>query len=445
MSLNDFKQFAANKGMPVFSTFEGKGDIERVKGGDAAYFSEAGGGVLIPSLGEPIYFGGMEKIAPLVKAAIDKGIEPANDASNQLPIDHVLSLKPMLRKPIAFHRFNAANIKPNNWLIKGYLEANSLSLIYGAPANGKSFVAIDWAACIATGKDWHNQKVKQGAVFYLAGEGFSGLSKRQAAWEKLNSQRLAEAPLFISDRAAILTESLQVQETMVAIQTIINESGEQPALFIVDTLARCFGGNENAADDMGRFITHLDAIRTTFGCSVLVVHHSGKDSDKGARGSTALKGAVDTEYACSLAETDNGKVITVKNSKMKDADTPANKSFLLEAQKLDILDEDGQPFWAPALIETDYQAPMSPKGAKLGRNQQKALDLIQEIITTARNKQSNEEITEQLNEIREDDFKQRAFQQGITTSKNYSTFIGKLEERRFIKRKAAYIQLLDAP
>jgi hypothetical protein len=445
MPLNAFTQFATEQDMKPFDTFQGNGDIEPVKGGDAAYFPEADGGVLIPRLGDPIYYGDREKIAPLAKAAIDKTIESANDASYEPAESKAFMLQPIQRKPIAFHHYNSENIKPNNWLIKDYLEADSLSLIYGAPANGKSFVAIDWAACIATGKDWHGQKVRQGSVFYLAGEGFNGLSKRQAAWEKMNGIRLASAPLFVSDRAAILTESAQVQETMVAIQAIIDESGEEPALFIVDTLARCFGGNENAADDMGRFITHLDTIRTTFGCSVLVVHHSGKDTDKGARGSTALKGAVDTEYSCSLAETNSGKVITVKNSKMKDADTPANKSFLLEAQKLEILDEEGQPFWAPALIETDYQAPLTPRMAKLGANQQKALDLIREMVSLAKEHQSSEGITTQLDEVREEDFKQRAYQQGITTSKNYSNFIGKLEERRFIKRQAAYIQLLEVP
>ncbi|WP_137169203.1 helicase RepA family protein [Marinomonas sp. FW-1] len=445
MSLNAFTKFAAEQDMKPFDTFQGNGDIEPVKGGDAAYFPEAGGGVLIPRQGDPIYFGDIKNIAPLVKAAFEKGTEESNDASHQAPIDNVLSLKPILRKPIAFHPYNSENIKPNNWLIKDYLEVDSLSLIYGAPANGKSFVAIDWAACIATGKDWHGQKVKQGAVFYLAGEGFNGLNKRQAAWERVNGKRLSTAPLYTSNKAAVLTDLTQLQEMMMVIQSMIQETNEKPALLVVDTLARCFGGNENAADDMSRFISNLDTIRAVFGCSVLVVHHSGKDTDKGARGSTALKGAVDTEYSCSLTETDSGKVITIKNSKMKDADTPAHKSFLLEAQKLDITDEDGQPFWAPALIETDYQAPLTPKLAKLGANQQKALDLIQEMVSIAKEHQSGESITTQLNEVREEDFKQRAYQQGITTSKNYSSFIGKLEERRFIKRQAAYIQLLEVP
>ncbi|WOD08099.1 helicase RepA family protein [Marinomonas sp. GJ51-6] len=446
MSLNEFKQFADKHNMPVYPTFSGAGEVEPAKGGDAIYFPEINAGAIVPNDDYPIYFNDSPELKQMVKVAINKatGNPPAaNDPTGAVLEQQAITPHPIMRKPVSFHKHDPANIKPNNWLIKGYLELDCLIIAYGAPANGKSFLAIDWAACIATGKDWHGQEVKQGAVYYVAGEGFNGLSKRQAAWVKANGIQLSNAPLYTSNKAAILSELTQLQEIIAVIQGMIEETGDSPVLLIVDTLARCFSGNENSAEDMGRFISHLDMIRTHFGCSVLVVHHSGKDTDKGARGSTALKGAVDTEYSCSLAETENGKIITVKNSKMKDADTPANKSFLLEAQKLDITDENGQPFWAPALIETDYQAPLTPRLAKLGANQQKALDLIQEMISTAKEHQSSEGITTQLNEVKEEDFKQRAYQQGITTSKNYSSFIGKLEDRRFIKRQAAYIQLLE--
>ena len=447
MSLSAFKQLAQGHGHPVYPTFEGNGAIERVKGGDAVYFPQANCGAIIPSNGDPIYFGEVAQAAPLLKQAIERGLEAENNLHIEAIKADIRPLKPSptLRKPLTFKRFSKADIKPTDWLVKGFLETDSLSVIYGPPANGKSFVALDWAACIATGQDWHGQPVKQGAVFYLAGEGFNGIARRLAAWEQLNKEDLESAPLFVSDRAAILTDRLAVQETISAIQELVDESEETPALFLIDTLARNFQGNENSQEDMGRFITHVDAIKAYFNCSVMVVHHSGKDGDKGARGSSALKGAVDTEYQCSIVETENGKVTTVKNTKMKDSDTPPPRSFILKPQKLDVLDEDGEPTWSAALIETDYQAPLTPKLAKLGANQQKALDLIQEMVSIAKEHQSSEGITTQLNEVREEDFKQRAYQQGITTSKNYSSFIGKLEERRFIKRQAAYIQLLEVP
>jgi hypothetical protein len=67
-------------------------------------------------------------------------------------------------------------------------------------------------------------------------------------------------------------------------------------LIIIDTLARSFGGgNENASEDMGAFITAAGAIQGRYECGLLVVHHAGKDATKGLRGHSSLLGAVDTE------------------------------------------------------------------------------------------------------------------------------------------------------
>jgi len=447
-----FKQFAADAGVTVYPTFEGNGEIEPAKGGaEAVYCQVKNVGALLPHEGDTIFYGDRAQAQALLDGeqarnnSVTARINEASKRPQPQPQVIMPTMGPMLKKPIEFIRYSRDNIQPNNWLVKGYLEANSLALMYGPPANGKSFVALDLVASIATGRDWHGQRVKQGSVIYLAGEGFSGINKRLHAWESANNVDLSQYPLYISKRAAILTEGAEVQDVINSIQGIVDEIGGSPELFVVDTLARCFGGNENAAEDMGRFIAHLDAIKSHFQCSVLVVHHSGKDSDKGARGSTALKGAVDTEYACTLSETNDGKVVTVKNSKMKDADTPASKSFLLQPQKLNILDEDGQPLWSPALVETDYQVPPERQVRRLGQNQTKAIDMLKDMIEAARSKQNDEGLTEQLNQVRRDDFKQKVIHEQLTTSKNYNTFESNLEGRGVIDRQGAYIKLIELP
>ncbi|MCP5682603.1 helicase RepA family protein, partial [Klebsiella pneumoniae] len=68
-------------------------------------------------------------------------------------------------------------------------------------------------------------------------------------------------------------------------------------LIIFDTLARCYGNlDENNSQDMGRLIVGCDAIKNGTSASVLLVHHSGKDETKGARGSSSLKAALDVEF-----------------------------------------------------------------------------------------------------------------------------------------------------
>ena len=72
---------------------------------------------------------------------------------------------------------------------------------------------------------------------------------------------------------------------------------------------------------MNLFITNLDRLKAEFGCTVLVVHHTGKDAAKKERGNTALRGASDTMIL--LDETDNSDGIAggaaVFCEKQKDA------------------------------------------------------------------------------------------------------------------------------
>jgi hypothetical protein len=68
---------------------------------------------------------------------------------------------------------------------------------------------------------------------------------------------------------------------------------------------------------MNAFVRGCDDLRAKFpGATVLVVHHSGKDQSKGARGSIALQGATDAVFAL----TRSGNAITVKNEKQKDGE-----------------------------------------------------------------------------------------------------------------------------
>src|SRR5687768_16766709 len=75
-----------------------------------------------------------------------------------------------------------AGLKPIAWLVRKYVEADSLALLFGDPGCGKSFAAIDLSCCIATGTPWHGNRTTSGAVFYIAGEGQNGLARRFAAW-----------------------------------------------------------------------------------------------------------------------------------------------------------------------------------------------------------------------------------------------------------------------
>lgn len=208
---------------------------------------------------------------------------------------------------------------PPSFMVADYLIENSFAVLYGAPATFKSFLAIDWALSIAHGIDWNGRPTAQGAVVYLAMEGQSGIAVRAEAWHRDRQLDDDGVPFYavttpigmaMEDAPDVLQLRHAIEETL---------GGVSPDLIVVDTLARSFAGSgadENSATDMGMFIRSCDLLKEWFDCTVLAVHHSGKDSDKGLRGSSSLLGAVDTSVA--IKRTEGTQSVVVKVAKQKD-------------------------------------------------------------------------------------------------------------------------------
>src|SRR5688572_20189530 len=102
-------------------------------------------------------------------------------------------------KLLNFTRADRVEFKPTDWLIDGWLVKDTLAGLVAHSGACKSFLAIDWACRVATGSLWFGRNVKQGAVFYLAGEGRTGHRKRIAAWEQHHEISIQGAPLYLAD------------------------------------------------------------------------------------------------------------------------------------------------------------------------------------------------------------------------------------------------------
>ncbi|MDR4305655.1 AAA family ATPase [Chelatococcus sambhunathii] len=214
-------------------------------------------------------------------------------------------------------------------LIKGFLDQGAMSVLYGESNVGKTFVALDIACHIALGKGWGGLKVTQGAVVYVAAEGGRGVAKRVAAL----CAKLGHSPNFIVLRLSVdlLHEGADLQPLIAAIKAL----GRPVSLVVIDTLSRAMaGGDENASTDMGAMVKNLDAIRQATSAHLMVVHHSGKDRAKGARGHSLLRAATDTEI-----EVSEGKF---RATKQRDLDRNVSFAFGLEPITLGV-DSDGDP------------------------------------------------------------------------------------------------------
>jgi len=242
----------------------------------------------------------------------------------------------------AFHFAHVAELladhAPPVWLIEDIIEAGTLVQVFGASGCGKSFLVIDWSACIAAGGAWHGKATAAGAVFYIAGEGFAGFKRRLRAWEIHTGKSLSAAPLFFSRQPAALMDAGNAQAVIEAVRALQSTHGK-PALIVVDTLHRNLGdGDENNAGDMALFLQALDAMRADFGAAVLIVHHSGHAEAGRGRGSSSLRAAVDHEYLLTK-QADGRRELTC--TKAKESEPPPAMWFELDHTPLDWPDGKG--------------------------------------------------------------------------------------------------------
>ncbi len=206
-------------------------------------------------------------------------------------------------------------IKDPDYLINGIIETPALIGLIGPSGSGKTFVALDMAMSIATGIPYHEMQVTAGTVIMSAGEGHTGIPRRVQAWCSHYRQNIKRVNLALTRRAVNLFDEEYRNAFCREIETIALSKGE-PKLIIIDTVARHMGGmDENSAKDMGELIRAADKLKDDYNCSVMLVHHTGHANQDRARGSTAFKGALDTEIVVnSLGDHD----ITVKCQKQKD-------------------------------------------------------------------------------------------------------------------------------
>lgn len=218
------------------------------------------------------------------------------------------------------------NMEPQSWKVPDWLPSNALIAVYAAPGVGKSFYALTLALEIARGGSWLGTPLEAEKVLYVAAEKATTLRDRAEAWCEHYGATLPDNFLLEqAPRPPLLSDLLMVQ----ALCTLIERT--ECKFVILDTYAMMLQGiDENSSKDSGIPIDALSQLRVaTKGGSVLVVHHSGKDSSKGLRGSSALLGAVD--LAIEIANTGQGRLqATVRKSNA--GSEPMPEHYLLNTQ-----------------------------------------------------------------------------------------------------------------
>jgi hypothetical protein len=308
------------------------------------------------------------------------------------PIEETIEQPQELPKPENLFKIEAwddIEDEPVNWLIQGVIPQRSFVALYAPPASFKSFIALDIAECIATGRAFLNNEIaKQGAVLYIAGEGHGGIGTRIKALKTHHNTPEGAQVYFLRRQVNLRSSQSDIKALIQAIDDLQAVNEIKFEMIVIDTLARAFGGgNENASEDMGAFITAAGAIQGRYECSLLVVHHAGKDATKGLRGHSSLLGAVDTELEIIRIEGAQPPKGILHISKQKDGEDGQRIGFkMIEVSTGSggVVDFEGDSSLAVEADEeaiNDRKESMKPPDKKgKGTNQKIALTSLHEAI-----------------------------------------------------------------
>jgi hypothetical protein len=259
----------------------------------------------------------------------------------------------------------------NSYLVKGWLDAGAVSLVY-APSNaGKTFFVLDLCFHVAAGMPWMGNRVREGRVLYLVSEGATGFRGRMQAVE------ISRPELYAAGHKNLVSLPAQIDlrshEDVRSIQTVVGH--DRCDLLIVDTLAMAFGdGNENDAQDMTQFLKQVKTLAERLGCHVLLVHHPGKDATRGARGSSTLRAAVDTEIEIAIDNSTGIRTATI--TKQREGPTGLSVAFELERVTLGE-DDDGDQATSCVVRQASYDG--SVRRTPMTGHNQVAYQALQEI------------------------------------------------------------------
>lgn len=247
--------------------------------------------------------------APAVPDSLDSGAAESSEPAGSTSEDDEPDLSPFDKLRAEF--ISAADldkIPPLTPLVDGIFDFKTTTRIIGQSGHGKTFVMLDIAAHVITGRPWQGRECAAGRVAYIVAEGIAGFTQRVRAWESYHGVELGDG-LMVLPRPV---QAGNAQEWAVLVEVL---RYMKPSMVVIDTQARVtVGMEESSATEMGVFIDRADRIKVATGACVVLVHHQGHSGEHG-RGSSAVLGALDVEIA--VAKEGKGGV-AVMSSKQKD-------------------------------------------------------------------------------------------------------------------------------
>lgn len=173
------------------------------------------------------------------------------------------------------------------WLIDGLWAEHAVGIVGGEPKCCKSFLALDMAVSVASGRPClrHFPVVRPGPVLLYAAEDalhvvrerLEGICRAAGAELSALDIQVITVPTLRLDRQE---DQKRLDETVAAIQ---------PRLLVLDPFVRLHRIDENVSSEVAPLLGHLRELERRHHVAVVLVHHSRKGG--GARPGQALRGS----------------------------------------------------------------------------------------------------------------------------------------------------------
>ena len=196
------------------------------------------------------------------------------------------------REPLFIHINDLGDeyLKPK-WLIHGWLEEETIAIVYGQKHVHKSFVVLSWAYHLAKHRRIANFDVSHSIIksVYIPTEGRNTVRGRHEAFKTGYGE-------LVKGSNDVYIYKNQWDWTDENIEFFCNRLPPKINLVIIDSLSQSIeDGSVNSDEKMRKILSKVQKIRDRCKVAVILVAHSGKDPSKGIMGSSVLGNDVDTE------------------------------------------------------------------------------------------------------------------------------------------------------
>lgn len=208
---------------------------------------------------------------------------PRSERQYSLP-EPTLPLPLDIRRRLADHGSrDFANMPRHVWLVRDVFHGGEVITLWGESQAGKTVLLLNLVAAIARGLSWADHPVIQTNVVYVAQEAQIGVRQRVLALEHDLGTGPLEGVHYVFEPCNIAIEE---DVNALALTALLRKA----KFIVIDTLSASMAGkaDENSNSAMAGVIANVQHLAQMTGAAVLLVHHTGNDPSRGARGAYAL-------------------------------------------------------------------------------------------------------------------------------------------------------------